>query len=255
MLNALKRLLGGSSASIDWSAIEAWAQGLGYQVRRDREPFKVVFEGQFEPTERWRLEYGVTQRGYIEGNELRVRMELQLPPSLNVLLLSRTLKEKLEAQAFERFTRAMATQIDTASPEEMRWLAMYPKVALREPQGIRKHYGMVANAPNAAANWLEGRLGRRLVEFAVGTKEAPFVMMTLRGRLYVRLSAPMLSVQLLEEILGLVRLAASRARETLAHWEEDDDGSWVSTTSHAWAADSHIELPVDHPPDDGNAKK
>lgn len=252
MLNALKRLFGGAGGSIDWPAIEAWAANLDYQMRRERDPFKVVFEGHYERSERWRLEYGATQRGYIEGNELRMRMELQLPPSLNVLLLSRPLKEKLEAAAFERFTKAMATQIDSALPEEMRWLAMYPKVALREPEGIKSHYGMVANAPNAAASWLEGRLGKRLLEFAAGIDRAPFVLMTMRGRLYLRLAAPMLSVQLLEEVVGVFRLAAGRARETLSQWVEDDDGSWVSTTSHAWSADSHIELPVDHPPEDGD---
>ena len=255
MLNALKRLLGGSGSSIDWPAIEAWAGKLGCEMRRERDPFKVVFEGQFERGERWRLEYGTTQRNYIDGNELRMRMELQLPPSLNVLLLSRALKEKLEAQAFERFTRAMATQIDTHSPEEMRWLAMYPKVALREPEGLRSHYGMVANAPNAATSWLEGRLGQRLVEFGAGTDGAPFVLMTLRGRLYMRLGAPSLSVQLLEEALGLFRLAAMRAKETLSQWAEDDDGSWVSTTSHAWSADSHIELPVEPAPEPGGKRR
>jgi hypothetical protein len=255
MLNALKRLLGGSGSSIDWPAIEAWARNLDCQMRRERDPFKVVFDGHFEPAERWRLEYGTTQRGYIDGNELRMRMELQLPPSLNVLLLSRTLKEKLESQAYERFTKAMTTQIDINSPEEMRWLAMYPKVALREPEGMRSRYGMVANAPNAAASWLEGRLGTRLLEFGAGTEGAAFVLMTLRGRLYLRLGTPTLSVHLLEEVLGLFRLAATRARETLAQWAEDDDGSWVSTTSHAWAADSHIELPVDPAPDEGGKRR
>lgn len=246
MLNALKRLFAGKSVEVDWPAVEAWARHLGLGLRHERDPFKVVCEGAFDAAQRWRLEYGTPQRDYIEGHELRARVELDLPPTLNVLLLSRPLKEQLEAAAFERFTQAMATRIDTASPEEMRWLAMYPKVALRASEALRTRYSLVANAPAAALAWLDGRLAQRLGEHAAGMQDAPFVLMTLRGRLYLRQAAAApLNVQLLEETLDLLKLASARARETLAQWTEDDDGSWVSTTSHAWAIDTHIDLPLD----------
>ncbi|MCW7537852.1 hypothetical protein OOT46_08325 [Aquabacterium sp. A7-Y] len=248
MLNALKRWLGGPGPVVDLASVEAWALGRGYQLRRDRESLKVLMEGDYDG-ERWRLEYGPPQRAYIDGLELRMRMELHLPPTLNVLLMTRVLKDKLETAAFERFTKRVETHIDTASPEEMRWLAMYPKVALPSSPPLKQHFGMVSNAPHAASGWVQGPLGERLSVQAVSTLEGvPFVLMTLRGRLYLRMRLPKLPLSLLEEVVELFRLAAERAKEAMLAWEEDSDGSWMSTTSIAWQHDSHIELPLDSQP-------
>ncbi|WKB52933.1 hypothetical protein [Eleftheria terrae] len=248
MLNALKRWLGGAGPVVDLVSVEAWAQGRGWLLRRDRESLKLLMEGDFDG-QRWRLEYGPPQRGYIEGLELRMRIELHLPPTLNVLLMTRVLKDKLETAAFERFTKRVETHIDTASPEEMRWLAMYPKVALPSSPALKQHFGMVSNAPHAASGWLQGPLGDRLAVLAVTTLDGiSFAMMTLRGRLYLRMRLPKLPLSLLEEVVELFRLAAERAKESMSQWEEDSDGSWMSTTSIAWHAESHIELPLDSQP-------
>ncbi|AKJ29810.1 hypothetical protein AAW51_3119 [Caldimonas brevitalea] len=214
-------------------------------MRRDRESLKLLIEGDFDG-QRWRLEYGPPQRSYIDGLELRMRMELHLPPTLNVLLVTRLLKDKLEAAAFERFTKRVETHIDTASPEEMRWLAMYPKVALPSTPALKLHYGMVSNAPHAASAWVQGAFGERLAVLPVTSLEGiPFVLMTLRGRLYLRMRLPTLPLSLMEEVVELFRLAADRAKDAMAQWEEDTDGSWLSTTSIAWHTDSHIELPIE----------
>lgn len=245
MLKALKRWFAGSDPAVDLSAVQAWASGAGYEVRRDKETGKLTVEGEFDQ-QRWRFEYGAPQRSYVQGGEARMRMELALPPDLHLLLMSRGLVEQLEAAAYERYTKSVETYIDGAAPEELRWLAMYPKVALPAEPPLSRMFGMVASLPNAGRAWVNGRLAERLSDFGHGALHgAPFLIMTLRGRMYLRMQAPTLPVALLEEIVALFRVASGRAREVLIGWAEEGDGAWTSTTSTAWHNELHIELPLD----------
>src|SRR5450631_4383222 len=87
----------------DFSEVSAWAKRRGHAFKREREGNGFVVDGKLEDTP-WRLEWGPPQRPYITGHELRIRMELGLPPDLLMLLISKPLRELLEKQAFEQFT-------------------------------------------------------------------------------------------------------------------------------------------------------
>ena len=127
MFDSVKRLLAGGDEGADWRAISAWESQRGARFKRSRDGAGFVVEGRFEAST-WRLEWGPPQRSYIAGHELRLRMELGLPQELNMLVLSRPLMEALERSAFEQYTAQMQTRIDDTTPEEMRWLAMFPKL-------------------------------------------------------------------------------------------------------------------------------
>lgn len=248
MLNRIRRWLSGSAPSAQLQSVKAWAQGRGYQYSEGDELWGFALEGRHGERP-WRLEYGKPQRHYIEQAELRLRLDLGLPPTLHLLLLSRPLIEQIEAAAFDRFSRGLDNRPDLSAPEEMRWLALYPKVGLNGMGELRKHFGMVGSSPEAAHQWLLGPLGERLSALCQGGLAGlPLVLMTVRGRLYLRLGLREPLLPQVQEALALFLVAADRAQEVLAHWVEDSDGTWLSTTSITWqGGDLHVELPLDLP--------
>jgi hypothetical protein len=188
MLESFKRLLKGRGDDQSYAAIEAWAKRRGFGFKRVRNETGFVIDGLLEGLP-WRLEWGSPQRDYIAGHELRIRMELELPSDAQMLLLSRPLMDTLERKTFEEFTDNVQTQIGTKAPEEMRWLVMFPKVNLSSLKTLRVRFGAVASSADAGLAWLTGPLANALEQAATGflADEPPFVLMTLRGRAYLRL--------------------------------------------------------------------
>jgi len=235
MLESLKRLFAGKpSQAPAWPEVEAWAtrQALGFRRVREGEGF--VIEGRFDELP-WRMEWGPPQRGYIAGRELRMRMELGLPGDLQMLLLAKPLMDQLERQTYESFTEGLQTQIDTGTPEEMRWLVMFPKVNLNNFRALRGRFGAVSALPSAVQSWLEGPLALQL-ERAFGTLlqlDPPFVLMTLRGRAYLRVQLIDPDPAALAAAVELFETAARQALRVAVHQGEPGQ-EWPHTGSTAW---------------------
>jgi len=248
MLDAFKRWISGGPHGRDWSGVSVWAQQQGHAFKRARDAEGFVVDGSLDERP-WRLEWGPPQRAYIQGHELRIRMELQLPSAVQMLLISRALMERLERETFERYTQSNQTLIDVSTPEEMRWLAMFPKTELAElPKDLRQRFGAVASDPEAAWQWVDAPFAQQLGVAAsrVLVGDPPFLLMTLRGRVYLRLQ--------LEEpdavaVGTMVSLFQAAARSALAmRGGAHGAGEWPSTSSStAWT-----EL---QPDDDPNERK
>ena len=111
--------------------LAAWAQRARHEFKRERDGDGFVVDGKFGELP-WRLEWGPPQRDYIQGEELRLRMELGVPPDLQMLVVSNVADggaREAGLRAVHRKQRRRA--MDTATPEEMRWLVMFPKIALQ----------------------------------------------------------------------------------------------------------------------------
>ena len=249
MLDAIKRLISGKPDGPDWRAVSEWARENKMAFKRVREEEGgFVIDGGMD-SKPWRLEWGAPQRPYIEGHELRLRMELGLPPNLQVLLLSQPLRETLERQTFERFTESTQTVIDGATPEEMRWLAMFAKVTFAASKAVRMRFGLVGNTPPVAASWVEGALARQL-EDASGNllaHEPPFVLMLLRGRVYLRMQLADPDLASVRQAVGLFEVAvlqAVRVAGAVGAGEGAASG-WPSTSSTAWQTQLGLDDPKD----------
>lgn len=182
MLDALKRLFAGRSEGPAHHAVSAWAASAGYVFKRARESQGFVVEGG-----NWRLEVGPPQRDYIDGPELRLRCDTEMPSDLQMLVISRPLMTSLESETFEQFTDSVQTYADDSAPEEMRWLAMFPKLdsAALGPLGAR--FGAAALVPAAVQAWIGGGLGTQLQACTVSLPaDHPIVLMTNRGRVTLR---------------------------------------------------------------------
>lgn len=217
MLHSLKSLMSRptvAESGLGW--LDPWSQRRGERLKRVRGDVGFVIEGRFADRA-LRVEWGPSQRDYLLGRELRLRYELGLPSWLEMLVVSRDLAEQLEVRTFDDLTRDQQTGIETQMPEEARWLAMYDQVpgdAL--PPGLRDLFVVLGSRQAAAQTWVDGDLGVRLARAAdrwLG-RETPLVLMTLRGRVYLRTEANALDETLLDAVRQLGDAAAQAALRT-----------------------------------------
>jgi hypothetical protein len=242
MLEAIKRWISGRPPGPDWGGVSSWAQQQGYGFKRARDDQGFVVDGAFGERP-WRLEWGPPQRAYIATTELRLRMELQLPSDLQMLLMSRPLMETLERETFDRFTESNQTQIDVATPEEMRWLAMYPKVPLDAlSKDTRARFGAVAVHPKTAVAWVDAAVAEQFGQAArtLLREDPPFVMMTLRGRVYMRMQLDDPHPASVAQAVALFR-AGAQAAQRVAGGADEKSADWPSTSSTAWQTQTSPE--------------
>lgn len=215
MLHSLQRLMSRPAApdsGLGW--LDPWSQRRGEVVKRVRGDAGLVIEGQLGDRA-VRVEWGPSQRDYVRGRELRLRYELGLPAGLEMLVVARDLAEQLEARTFDDLTRDQQTGIDTSMPEEARWLAMYDRVpADTLPPGLAEAFVVLGARGTAAQHWVEGELAVRLLRARTRwlNRDTPLVLMTLRGRVYLRTEAPALDEALLDGVRQLGDAAAMAAR-------------------------------------------
>ncbi len=238
MLDSFKRFFARQGIDRDLSEISDWAQRRGYGIKRARREDGFVIDGGLEARP-WRIEWGPPQRAYIDGHELRLRMELDVPSGAQMLLLSRPLMNALERLTFDEFTDSVQTQIGTKTPEEMRWLVMFPKVDMATLKTLRTRFGAVASVPATGLAWIEGALAQALEQFAEAylRDEPPFVLMSLRGRLYLRWQLLAPDPGAVAAALALFEIAATQVQRVASRVGADtvDKGAaWESTASTAW---------------------
>lgn len=238
MLQAIKRWFSSPSASARYAEIEEWAQSRGHQFKRAREGEGFVVDAS-QRTPPWRLEWGASQRSYIPGFELRLRGDLGAAGDLHMLLIGRGLMEALERQVFEEYTENLQTRIDTATPEEMRWLVLYPKLGTAELKDLRERFGGVASVPAFLPQWLGGALAAKLAEAAGSwlAPDTPFVLIAQRGRLTLRTAMPEPDAQRFNQVVGLFEVALREARRTAEHWDPGAATSEQSTQPSLWGRD------------------
>lgn len=236
MLESFKRFFANQGVGPDWRDVSDWAKQRGLGFKRAREDEGFVIDGALDGKP-WRMEWGPPQRAYIDGRELRIRMELKLPSDMQMLLLARPLMEQLERQTFEQFTEGTQTQIDTSTPEEMRWLVMFPKVDMSRFRVLRQHFGAVAGHVASGLAWIDGPLGQQL-ERAMGgllNGDPPFVLMTLRGRTYLRVKLIDPDVKSLATAIALFEAAVTQAMKVATVIGSANPGAeWPTTGSTAW---------------------
>lgn len=213
-LQRFQRLLGSRAETVsDPQVLDEWAKVRGYQLKRVRRGEGRVVEFEWEGR-RGRLEWGPSKRAYINERELRVCIEAGLPEHLEMLLMSRSLAQRLDSQAYKTLVSDHQTGIDTSLPEEVRWLSMLERVPV--PSTVAA-YVMLSSSPPHAQRWLDGDLLSRISRAAHNWlgDDAPLVLMTLRGRVYLRTEAMNTEPAMLDGACSLTEAAATSARQLL----------------------------------------
>lgn len=217
MLDAFKQWFSRRSGPPGGKALAEWAHAHGHHFKRSRDADGFIVEAHDGA---WRLEWGPSQRRYIEGQELRVRALLGGGEGLQLLLLTRSLLDLLEKQVFEQYTQGLQTRIDLATPDEMRWLVLHPKLAAAELAALRGHFGAVGQPQEALASWVGGALGTALVEHAMarGAALPPLMLIVQRERLTLRTALAQPEPEAIAELLQLFEVARREAQRVVALW-------------------------------------
>lgn len=203
------------------AALQTWCESAGWVWRstREREGFVIdTRAGELEG----RIEWGPSQRRYLGAHELRLRGEVALGPQAHALVMPRTLMDAVESELFNQFIGGVQTRLDDETPEEMRWLALSPKLSTALLGDLRGHYAAVSNRSPWLAHWLQGPLGDALLQRAQGPAELapPFALVAQRGRLTLRVAVAEPDVASVRAAMALFEMALAQARLTAAEAAE-----------------------------------
>jgi hypothetical protein len=237
MKNLFRRWFGGApdAGGEAASPAKAWAEAGGHRFAPARGSEGFVVESA-PGGGAWRIEWGPSQRDYIEGMELRVRAELGDAGDLQMLAIARALVARLEHQVYEQFTEGNQTRMDDRTPEEMRWLVLYPQMPRSALGVLRERFAVLANRPAAASMWVEGALAKALDATSSWLDAAtPFVMVVQRGRFVLRMAQALPDPAALERAVALAGTAAAAARRVGA---EVARGALGSERPSGWDAPS-----------------
>ena len=229
MLDGLKRLFNGDTPpSDDWGGISPWAESRQYAFRGvPNEGF--VIDGRLGATP-WRLEWGPSQRPYIQGQELRIRAELGLGSDLQLVVMNRVLQEQMEKDVFDQYVEGVQTRIDNQTPPEMRWLVMFPKLPGSDMPELRERYIALSSVKPWLVQWLQGPLSQTVAALKVDAA-TPIVLMIGRGRLMLRTALADADVLPLQTWLRLFEVAMREARRVA---NESSDSISPSTQPSMW---------------------
>lgn len=219
MLASIKRLFAGApGATDDWPEVQAWTRQRQWALRVVREPRGFAIDGCSGSTP-WRLEWGPSQRSYIQGGELRLRADLAVPRELQALLINRELMESMERDVFDRYVEGVQTRIDTDTPAEMRWLVMYPKLGGHELKALRETFGALGNSKPWVQEWLAGDLTPALATLPHAAAQ-PLVLIVARRRLSLRSALAQPNVEDLQRCVQLFDCALNAARKVAIDFSE-----------------------------------
>ncbi len=198
MFTSIKRLMGSTAAAADeGQVLAAWAKAEGHTFKRVNH--KTAGGYVAESGRGWRVELGPSQRPYIIGKELRFRGETGMHGDVQLVFCSKVSAQMLESDVFSRFTDAMQTQIDNSMPDEMRWLAMHPRVSLSGNSAVARRFSVFCNAESVAQMWFNEGILQALESAASSwwTDNLMLVITLNRGLLTLRIAGqPLESAQL-----------------------------------------------------------
>ncbi|WP_418320426.1 hypothetical protein [Piscinibacter sakaiensis] len=233
MFDAIKRMFASQPDGPDWRAVAGWARAQRFTFKQVPESDGFAIDGRFDDRP-WRLEWGPAQRRYIKTRELRIRMEMAQQPELQMMVLSRSLLELLEQETFDDFTQGTQTYVGSSVPEEMRWLAMWPRAALSGQREVRQHFAALGANPDVAGSWVEGPLGTQLLAAGQGllSRQPPFMLMCHRARLYLRMELGEVDPLALSEAVLLFAVAAQQVLRL--DGRDAQAQAWVAAASADW---------------------
>jgi hypothetical protein len=161
-------------------------------------------------------------------------MVLGVPPALQMLIMTKPLRERLANEAFQQATQSNTTELNENVSEETRWLVVYPKISMGSSQILRNCYAGVSAVAHEGSWWLEGALAHALERAATTwlNTQPPFLLMTLRGRLYLRMqlaSADETDVAAAVSLFGIAGASARRVARS-----RSDDALWATSSTTAW---------------------
>ena len=218
MLEAVRRWFSWGASLPAWSEFSAWAQANGWTIKRT-----IAHDGwvmSHHPAHPgWRIEWGPSQRSFMDSREFRIRFEVASMPEVQAMVLDRPLLARLDHEVYQQFTEGVQTRLDAETPEEMRWLAMHAKLSPNQMGPLlRDRYGAISTDRDWLSQWLAGAVGAALKARAdavpvEAVSAEPFLLRLARGQVALRQAAPAPRVAALATCVAV----AEAVEEALRH--------------------------------------
>lgn len=190
MFSRLKTLLGG------WRSTRNQADSLRDWAQQQDMAFVAVTPACYVLSGRlanggFRAECGPSSRSFIEGLELRAKVELGLQLPGAVVVMNRSLKRQLDAQASALYSDYIDDLKTSALnlPEEIRWLSRYRDLGWSgPPDAFWAAFSVLTDTPELARQWLDASRVQALMATAAlrQASDSPFMLMLMRGNTYLR---------------------------------------------------------------------
>ncbi|CAA9404076.1 MAG: hypothetical protein AVDCRST_MAG51-1062 [uncultured Ramlibacter sp.] len=199
-----------ASGASAFAPVSEWAAAQGFSFASQGErSFSIQGKVAGRP---WRMELGRPSRNYIQGEELRARAELGVDENVAVMVMSRSLKDALEKQAYDRYTDTLQTSVDHNLPEEVRWLAMFEEFGWDSPSRMFwARYAVLGAQREDAVAWVDAVLANQLLTWPNAAPEVPLVLMVLRGKAYLRMQQTPGDMQALQHAAQVFTAACESA--------------------------------------------
>ncbi|MBH9553739.1 hypothetical protein [Inhella gelatinilytica] len=237
MFDQVKHWMKQRANAAAWKGIAEWASSRSARFVQTQEADGFLIDQPQHALGHLRVEWGPSQRGYISGQEMRVRWELKLNPELQLMVIERELRDRLERAVFDAFTDTLQTRIETDTPEEMRWLVMFAQWDQWKSKLARARFSACAAAKEVAAAWLDGALTDALAHASQDLVPAgtPFVLQVQRGNLYLRMPVAEPTLDQIKAFVGLAEVAAKEAKRVDqlisegVSWAQSGVSGWQSS--------------------------
>jgi hypothetical protein len=209
MFDKLKQWAQGNHHSTrqDLQVLTQWAQANGCVPKPVSGQAKgMVIEW---PTLPGRLEWGPSQRPYIQGHELRWRAEGVPGPDAQMVCLSKAMVMRLETDQFDQISDdQQKTVIDLSMPDEVRWLAMLPKAHWLDMPSLGAHFVMMCRHEPLLTVMRNPTVCQALLsaQDTWWTDEITCVLTHNRGWMTLRMSGNGLNTEILNETLAMFRV-------------------------------------------------
>ena len=219
MLDAVRRWFSWGGSLPAWAEFSAWADAHHWTLKRT-----IAHDGwamDHNPRHAgWRIEWGPSQRSFMSSHEFRIRFEVAQNSDVQALVLDRPLLARLDREIYAQITDHVQTRLDEKTPEEMRWLAMHPKLSPNQ-MGVplRDRYGAISNDTAWVERWLAGpvadALKRRADAMPIEAVAAePFLLRLSRGQVVLRQAAPTPRVGVLQTCVDVAEAVDAALRKT-----------------------------------------
>lgn len=194
-------------------AVSRWAveQGFAYSVPAGGEGFCISGNAEGKP---WKIERSVASRDFMQGDELRARAQLNVLGGAAVIVMNRSLKEVLEKRVYKIYTDPVQTMAEPSLSEEMRWLALYPEFVWKAlPDAFWRRYAVLATNGGEAAVLIGEKLSHLLMLLGASDPnvEVPFMLMLLRGSVYLRMQYTPADLETLQRVSAIFAGACESA--------------------------------------------
>jgi hypothetical protein len=208
MLDAVRRWLSLGGSLPGWIEFSRWADANQWTLKRTiTHDGWAMNDNPDHPG--WRIEWGPAQRRFMSSHEFRIRFEVAQNSDVQALVLDQPLLARLDREVYEQITDHVQTRLDEETPEEMRWLAMHPKLSPNQMGvALRDRYGAIGSDTEWVSRWLGGpisdALKARAAEMPLEAVSAePFMLRLARGQVVLRQSASRPTTALLERCIGV----------------------------------------------------